>query len=237
MYKIVACDDREECLLCIQKVVEQNYFAQATITLCKNGFSTVDYICEIAKGNVDILMLDIDLGDDNGIEIAELIKQKYPHIKIIFFTGHIDYVRDIFEAEPCFFIVKPMSEERIIQAIDKAISLIQVERQFCISIISRGEIRNLQLSRIRFVENRNRTLIIREQNLDCEVHMKLADLQKQLPDNFFRCHQSYIVNLSHIRELTLLGAELYSGEIIPVSRSRYADTKKAFLHYLQANVN
>ncbi|MDD6729115.1 MAG: LytTR family DNA-binding domain-containing protein [Eubacteriales bacterium] len=236
MYKIVACDDMKESLFFIRNVVEQNYFGQATVTLSTDAFSTIDYICETAKGNVDILMIDIDLGNDNGIEVAELIKQKYPHIKIIFFTGHIDYARDIFEADPCFFIVKPMTEERVIQAIDKAISLIQVERQFCISIVSKGEIRNLQLSRIRFVENRNRTLIIREQNLDCEVHMKLSELQKQLPDNFIRCHQSYIVNLSHIRELTLNGAELYSGEVIPVSRSKYSDTKKAFLEYLQATV-
>lgn len=236
MYSVVACDDMQDSLHYIRKVIEQNYDAQIKLTLCSSAFSTVDYICEVAKGNIDILMLDIDLDGDNGIEVAEMIKQRYPHIKIIFFSGYIDYVRDIFEAEPCFFIVKPMTEERIVQALDKAISLIRVERQFCISIVSKGEIRNLQLSKIRFVENRNRTLIIREQNLDCEVHMKLADLQKQLPGNFFRCHQSYIVNLCHIRELSLLGAELYSGELIPVSRSKYADTKKAFLHYLEAKV-
>lgn len=236
MYKIVACDDEKFILDTLSQIVEENYYAQATITLCQNRFSVIDYVCEVAKGNVDIIMLDIDIDGESGVETAELLKQRYPHIKIIFFTGHIEYACDIFEAQPCFFIVKPLEESRVVQAIDKAISLIQEDRQRCISIVTRGEIRNLQLPKIRYIENRNRTLIIREQNLDFEVHMKIGKLEEQLPENFFRCHQSFIVNFDHVRELTLSGALLYSGELVPVSRSKYSDTKKAFLHYLGEKV-
>ena len=214
-----------------EKIIE-NYYPEIKVVVFNNRFNLVDYIFEIAKGNVDILLIDINLGSDNGIETAEQIKQRFPHIKIIFVTGYINYVMDIFEAEPCFFLVKPIEENRLIQAVDKAIALIQEERQRCISIVTRGEIRNLQLSQIRFVENKNRTLIIREKNLDFEVHMKLDDFQAQLPENFFRCHQSFLVNFDHIRELTVDGAILYSGELVPVSRSKYADMKKAFLKHL-----
>lgn len=236
MYKIVACDDENEILEGLRTIIFDNYDAQVSLVLCSTAFQTIDYVCDVAKGNVDILMLDIDLGNESGIELAETIKQRFPHIKIIFFTGHISYACDIFEAEPCFFIVKPLQENRVIQAVDKAISLIESERQRCISLISHGEVRNVQLSRIRFIENKNRTLTIREQNLDCDVHMKLSELQPQLPENFFRCHQSFIVNLDHIRELSPTGALLYSGEVIPVSRSRYMDTKKALLNYLKAKI-
>lgn len=232
MYKIVACDDENYILDTLNRIVEDNYYAQATITLCQTRFSVIDYICEVAKGNVDIVMLDIDIDGENGVEVAELLKQRYPHLKIIFFTGHIEYATDIFEADPCFFIVKPLEESRVVQAIDKAISLIQEDRQRCISIVTRGEIRNIQLSKIRYIENRNRTLIIKEQNLNFEIHMKIGRFEEQLPENFFRCHQSYIVNFDYIRELTLSGAILYSGELVPVSRSKYSATKNAFLHYL-----
>lgn len=232
MYKIVACDDNPKVTEDLQKVIEENYGTEVNFISFSTRFSVVDYICETIKGNVDVLMIDINLGEDSGIETAELIKQQYPHIKVIFVTGYIQYVMDIFEADPCFFIVKPLEEDRVTQAIDKAISLIQEERQRCISVVSRGEIRNLQLSQIRFIENRNRTLIIREKNLDFEVHMKLDIFQEQLPDNFFRCHQSYVVNLDHIRDLTVDGALLYSGERVPVSRSKYSEAKKALLKHL-----
>lgn len=236
VYKIVACDDEFFILDMLKKMMEDNYYAQSTITLCQNGFSLIDYVCEVAKGNVDIVMLDIDMDGENGIEIAELLKQRYPHLKIIFFTGHIEYVTDIFEADPCFFIVKPLEESRVVQAIDKAISLIQEDRQRCISIVTRGEIRNIQLTKIRYIENRNRTLIIKEQNLNFEVHMKIGKIEEQLPENFFRCHQSYIVNFNHVKELTSSGTLLYSGEFVPVSRSKYSATKTAFLHYLGEKV-
>ncbi|MBQ7203391.1 MAG: response regulator transcription factor [Eubacterium sp.] len=232
MYKVVACDDNHEITNYLEKIVRENYFSDINIVTFQTSFSLLDYVFDTAKGNVDILLIDIDLGDDNGIDIAEQIKQRYPHIKVIFITGYIDYARDIFEAEPCFFLVKPIDEGRLIQALDKAVSLIKEDRQRCISIVSRGEIRNLQLSQIRYIENRNRTLIIREKNLDFEVHMKLGKFEEQLPENFVRCHQSYVVNLDHIRELTIDGANLYSGELVPVSRSKYADVKQAFLRYL-----
>lgn len=236
MYNIAVCDDEVQILDYVDALFKKNYGSRVHTVMFSTAFSAVDYICDVAKGRIDVLMLDIDLNGESGIETAELIKQRYPHIKIVFFTGHIEYVSDIFEAEPCFFILKPISEQRFVQAVDKALSLIQLDRQSCISITTRGEIRNIQLSRLRFAENKNRTLIIREQNTDYEVHMKLNDLQKMLPDHFFRCHQSYIVNLMHIRELTITGAQLYSGENIPISRSRYSDTKKAFLHFLQSNL-
>lgn len=236
MYKIVACDDETLILDILSRIVKDNYYAQATVTLFHDRFSLIDYVCEVAKGNVDIVMLDINIDGENGIEIAELLKQRYPHLKIIFITGHIEYATDIFEADPCFFIVKPLEESRVLQAIDKAICLIQDDRQRCISIVTRGEIRNIQLPKIRYIENRSRTLIIKEQNLNFEVHMKIGELEEQLPENFFRCHQSYIVNFDHVRELTLSGVLLYSGEFVPISRSKYAATKTAFLHYLGEKV-
>ena len=232
MYKIAACDDNGAITDYLKSVIEENYYSQVNYISFQNKFDIVDYICETVKGNVDILMIDINLGEDNGIEVAELIKQQYPHIKIIFITGHVNYVEDIFEAEPCFFLVKPLEEARLVQAIDKAINLIQEERQRCISVVTRGEIRNLQLSQIRYIESQSRTLIIKEKNLSFEVHMKLSEFEKMLPGNFCRCHQSYVVNLDHIRELTNDGAQLYSGEFVPVSRSKYSDVKKTFLKYL-----
>ena len=232
MYRIAVCDDHEEITAYLEKVIKENYSEEINTVSFQSRFSVIDYICETAKGNVDILLIDIDLDGESGIETAELIKQRYPHIKIIFITGHINYAMDIFEAEPCFFLVKPIGEDRLVQALEKAIELIKEDRQRCISIVTRGEIRNLQLSQIRFIENRNRTLIIREKNLDFEVHMKLNKFEEQLPENFIRCHQSYVVNLDHIMELTIDGALLYSGELVPVSRSKYADVKKEFLKYL-----
>lgn len=232
MYKIVICDDSHEIADYLEDAIAECYHNEVNTVSFHNRFDLIDYVCEVAKGNVDILMIDINLGADNGIEVAELLKQSYPHIKIVFITGYIDYARDIFEAEPCFFLVKPIEKDRLIQAVDKAISLIQEDRQRCISIVTRGEIRNLQLSQIRYIENRNRTLIIKEKNIYYEIHMKMDEFEKQLPKNFFRCHQSYIANLDHIRELTVDGAVLYSGELIPVSRSKYGDVKKAFLNYL-----
>ena len=201
MYKIVACDDNNAITDYLEGIIRKNY-PEVNIISFQTKFDVVDYICETVKGNVDILMIDINLGKDNGIEVAEFIKQRYPHIKIIFITGYIIYAKDIFEAEPCFFLVKPIEETKLIQAVDKALNLIQDERQRCISVVTRGEIRNLQTSKIRYIENRNRTLFIWEKNLCFEVHMKLDEIEKQLPNSFCRCHQSYIVNFDHIRELT-----------------------------------
>lgn len=92
------------------------------------GFSFVSYVMDEAKGNVDLAIMDISIGEDNGVQIIKSIHEKYPHIKVIYLTSYIKYAEDVFETNPVYFLVKPIKDERLFAAIDRAITQIKRKR-------------------------------------------------------------------------------------------------------------
>ena len=60
---------------------------------------------------------------------------------------------------------------------------------------------------------------------------KLNDIQEILPDDFVRIHQSYLVNIRYIKEVSNYQATLWTGKILPVARSKYRNLKERFLIY------
>lgn len=232
MLKIAICDDNEIALNHISTLINKNINLDKSLFTYKNAFSLTDYIFNVAYGNIDILIIDINLGDDNGITIATEIKQRYPHIKIIFVTGHINYALDVFDVEPVYFLNKPIDENRLIRAFEKTLQIIEEDKKMCVSLILRGEIINIRVSQIKFIESKKRIIVIYEHNMQREATMKLDEIAGKLPRNFLRCHQSYIINMDRIKCFSLNGAEIYSGEVVPISRPKYIEAKKAFLHYL-----
>lgn len=93
--------------------------------------------------------------------------------------------------------------------------------------IRKGHFR-LIYSRCRFIETDNRHLIFHYEDKIIRKSGKISDILEKLPsDIFFRCNNSYIVNLHHISKISPEGdrynIHLRSGEILPLSRSRYQD--------------
>ena len=88
----------------------------------------------------------------------------------------------------------------------------------------------LYYSRCHYIETDNRHLIFHFENENIRMTGKLSEILKKLPQNlFFRCNNSYIVNLKYISDITPEGdrynIRLQSGEIIPLSRSRYQECR------------
>ena len=61
---------------------------------------------------------------------------------------------------------------------------------------------------------------------------KLGELEAMLPDTFFRCHRSYIVNFDHVQRYKKEEIWLDNEEAIPLSRRRYQAFGQGFMHYL-----
>ena len=159
-----------------------------------------------------------------GADIRESVS--YTHL------GYLEYAADIFEADPFYFLAKPIKEKKLTDAIDRALEKIKEEDRSCLLLQSRGEIVKIKIDDIWYVESSRRNLTIYEAGESSRVLMKLSDMEKLLPEYFLRCHQSYLVNMDRIRKFTLDGIVLIDGRVIPVSRARYTETKDKFLKNL-----
>ena len=222
MIKITVCDDDPDVLETIVELIKKNYGNSVSISVCSQVQRLLEEWQASGDNRADIVIMDIVFEQNNGITAAKTLQQLTRNVKIIF----------IFEADPFYFLAKPIKEKKLTDAIDRALEKIKEEDRSCLLLQSRGEIVKIKIDDIWYVESSRRNLTIYEAGESSRVLMKLSDMEKLLPEYFLRCHQSYLVNMDRIRKFTLDGIVLIDGRVIPVSRARYTETKDKFLKNL-----
>lgn len=86
-----------------------------------------------------------------------------------------------------------------------------------------------------FEKNRRKVKILTNDGLADEYYDTLDDIQKNLSEDFIRCHNSYFVNLKYVKEFTPSEFRLYSGISIPISRSYAKEVKREFAAFIARN--
>lgn len=226
---IAICDDDKNILQYLKKKIEITLEDNCQITTFESGYDLIEYI-DSDISNPDIIFMDIDLKEHLGIDVAKKIQQKFNNIKIIFITGYASYVEDIFEVETLYYPAKPINEEKLKKALNKAMEVIKVNKEEILNI--KTEVVSINLNDVNYIESHLRTVIMHCGKIKRTIYKKLNEIENILPEKFIRCHQSYIVNMEKVNILTTNKFILKSGDKVPVSQSKYKDTKEKFLNYL-----
>lgn len=199
---------------------------------------------QIKNNQPDMVFLDIQLADGNGIAFAERIKKatnSRPHV--VFATAYDQYAIKAFEADAVDYILKPFRAERINEAIERVAKLkplsktsANVERSYSPRLLIPNDERTivLQKKRVLFIQASQGTLDIWTiDHHKITSKQKLANVLQQLdPRHFLQVHRSFVVNLDVVTELQPSFNHTYEltlseGSKIPVSRSYVATTKRA----------
>ncbi len=226
---IAICDDDKNILQYLKKKIEITLEDNCQITTFESGYDLIEYI-DSDISNPDIIFMDIDLKEHLGIDVAKKIQQKFNNIKIIFITGYASYVEEIFEVETLYYPAKPINEEKLKKALNKAMEVIKVNKEEILNI--KTEVVSINLNDVNYIESHLRTVIMHCGKIKKTIYKKLNEIENILPEKFIRCHQSYIVNMEKVNILTTNKFILKSGDKVPVSQSKYKDTKEKFLNYL-----
>ncbi|HWP79634.1 MAG TPA: LytTR family DNA-binding domain-containing protein [Candidatus Acidoferrum sp.] len=232
---ITVCDDNKEELDCLCAMIEKTMREQG-----KNcqiaGFTGSDeltgYLRKKKSDDDDIAFIDIQLRDENGIQVARSLAGDFPNLSVIFVSGHISYAQDIFEAKPTYFLLKPVAKDKLEAALSMAVSENEQNRGESVKICSKGHVFHLRLKDIQYVSSDRRVAAIHGAGGELKIYAKLDELEQVLGGGFLRCHQSYLVNMERVASFDQQSIRLYTGEMIPVSKKRYAAAKAAFLRYL-----
>ena len=159
--------------------------------------------------------------------------QKYnPNLKVIYMTAYSEYSEEIFRTSPTYLLLKPIKEEKFKESLDKALEYRENDRDLIKTFHIKGKIFNIKIDNIKYIESNRRIATIHEKDIDRNIYAKLSELEELLPEQFVRCHQSYIVNLEQARELNSHEFVLNTGERIPISQTKYNKSKQSFIKYL-----
>lgn len=171
-------------------------------------FDSAEAASEFMESNVvDLVFLDIQMPEINGIEFARSIPKK---TLVIFTTAYSEYALDSYEVDAVDYLVKPIEMDRFNKSVDKAITyhslLINAERENIedfetnfIFVKSERKFFKVNYKDILFIECLKDYLVIQTESRKIITRMYLKTMEELLPPTlFFRINRSYIVNLEHI---------------------------------------
>ena len=172
----------------------------------------------------DIVFMDINLPDLNGLEAAGYMRRLDQSVVLIFVTNMAQYAVRGDEVDALDFVVKPINYYRFSSMMAKALRSIAKRDEKEILVRSASKIARLPISQIYYVEVRDHLLIYHSTQGNLESWGKLSEIEKELAGyDFVRCSSSYLVNLRHIISVDGDTANI-AGDRLPISQRR----RKAF---------
>lgn len=229
-YKCIAVDDELPALELIK-----NYISQVPDLQMVQGFHDAISAGEFLRGNhVDILFVDINMPDINGIDLVSSLTVKP---LIIFTTAYKKFAYEGFELEAVDYLLKPISLERFKKSVSRAVewlqSRVQPKTQPEESVFVRSEYKmvKIELNDIDYVEGLEDYIKIHiagSRPVLTLMTMK-AFIEKLPAEKFLRVHRSYIVSLNKIGSVGNKKIILKNGTVLPVSES-YIDLLNTYIH-------
>lgn len=227
MLKIGLCEDNEIQHNQILSFLETISLPKHSINSFYKGNDLYNSIQEAMKDKepYDIVIMDIDLPDGNGIKFSKQINVFSPHTIIIYMTSYEDYVSDVYDTEHIYFILKKDYQKYLPHALSLANDALNKQRRASLKIFWNKEEYNILQKDIFYMERKLRTTFIVTPTHIYPTSEKLEDLLKRLGETFAISHRSFIVNLKMVQEITKDSALLVDGTSIPISRRYYSAVK------------
>ncbi|MHA7130312.1 LytR/AlgR family response regulator transcription factor [Algoriphagus namhaensis] len=188
----------------------------------------------IRKHQPDLIFLDIEMADGTGFDLLNLIPE--PDFKVIFVTGHDGYAIRAFRVSAIDYLLKPIDPDDLLDAVSRAKSHTHIQKLQVKKALESSSIKTVK--QLLLSDTDNVYLVSVDEIMHCQAednytHFHLADGRKLLisktlkeyselldSQNFFRTHQSHLVNLNYISHLDKRAGGvivLKDGSSVPVA--------------------
>lgn len=232
--KIAVCDDekierdRIKDLICI-------YSVEKNIDIDTEFFITgEDLLDSYEKGKYTMIFLDVEIGKNDGMEIADRIRRIPDHdVVIMFVTNYPEYMKQSFDVRAAQFFSKPLKYEVFKEKIDKILDYMSYEEDKRVVINQNYNKIIISLSDICTIESvksirSNSDILITTMSGELYVKGKLKEFNSKYENILFFAHRSILVNIINIYKWMGNKIEMRNGRNVNISRSNMPILKEAF---------
>lgn len=232
--KIAVCDDekierdRIKDLIC-------KYSVEKNIDIDTEFFITgEDLLDSYEKGKYTMIFLDVEIGKNDGMEIADRIRRIPDHdVVIMFVTNYPEYMKQSFDVRAAQFFSKPLKYEVFKEKIDKILDYMSYEEDKRVVINQNYNKIIISLSDICTIESvksirSNSDILITTMSGELYVKGKLKEFNSKYENILFFAHRSILVNIINIYKWMGNKIEMRNGRNVNISRSNMPILKEAF---------
>lgn len=227
-YNIAICDDSEADRKYIYDMVDEWALVQGHSVHITTFESAENFMfCYDDRKDYDILLLDIEMGDMDGVAMAKKLRKQDDNVQIVFITGYSDYIAEGYEVAALHYLMKPVKKEKLLSVLDRAVEkLSKNEKMINMELV--GELVRIPIYQIRYADVLGNYVTVHAAQ-EYTFKMTLSDLQKELDERFLRVGRSCIVNLTQISRVTKTLIKPSDGTEIPLPRGAFDSVNRAII--------
>lgn len=226
--QIAICDDEAPTQELVKGLVQRWADKSGNLVTLRCFSSAESFLFDYADhGDYDILLLDIEMGQMDGVTMAKKLRQTNETVQIIFITGYSDYISEGYEVSALHYLMKPVQEQKLDSVLDRAAEKCRGNERL-LTLEHDGQLVRVPLYQIRYADVQANYVTVHCRQ-DITAKMTLTQLEKELDERFYRVGRSAIVNLSQISRVTRSDIYLRDGSVIPLPRGAYEGVNRAII--------
>lgn len=220
MIKIAICDDSDEFTYSLENMIK-SYGERNNIVLSIKTFNSSIMLAESLKMDFQVFFLDIEMPLMDGVELARLIRKYDSDSYLVFVTSYMKYMPIGYDVNASNYLRKPIKQAKVDKELDKIVKWFVHHKKTYITVKNLEGFFKIYLHELKYIETYDRNVLIHTEKGNIICYKKMQELDELLKnDDFYRCHNSYIVNLNYIERIVGLKVYLLGGEIITTTKAR-----------------
>ena len=229
-YRIAICDDSPQDAQFVQSILDR-WAAERGAELRVEHFPSAEsFMFRYEEDKAwDILLLDIEMGEMDGVSMAKQVRRENETVQIVFITGYSDYIAEGYEVAALHYLMKPVNHEKLMTVLDRAMEKRKQEER-CLNLEAYGEMVRIPFYEIRFLDVHQNYVTVHAK-ADYTVKRTLGDFEKELDDRFCRVGRGMILNLKYIQRVTKTEVRLSEGTVLPLPRGAYEPLNRASIQH------
>ena len=231
MLKIFLCDDERDSRSLLMEYSKQ-LLAENTLPAAElRAFASAEELLSCEE-EPDILLLDVQLGNINGLDAARQLRARGCLAFIILVTNYVQYAIDGYEVQAFHFLKKPVAYDHFSQVLSRALKMADRRKHASVTIRAGDQLIHIPTRTILYCETDKNAVLIHTDKECIRCVSSMAALEKELSgQDFYRCHTAFLVNLAAVERSLATSVLLQDKTELPVSKHRKKDFREKLAAY------